>query len=459
MPPPRLTAASADRMAAVVDAADALVDGGTPPDHAIAKAAAAHGLPVGHVPVVVRAFNTGRAVRQLGAADVWEKAAAYPVASADAVVALLAAPPAREKAALDLTDYVRPPGDDPFRPAYAPLVPPPATAKAAAAPPPPAAKAARDTRVAAGYAAAAAYDRAAELAAGLDPAAYAGVKVAAARVVPAAAAFFFPRAEADHLALYKLAAAGAAPDPAVRTDHPVVRALADLAAAKAAYVEGGTPGWAVPPPAAPTCPVLGTPLPPAAPAEKPAAAPRSPVDFDVPKAAAAAAASGDAEPPPPDRSFADRLLSHATGRQDPKTWFGKGFKMVAADLPAVATQNTFLGKALDLDAGGPGSRPAALGRLPSDLDRLDQQTAVQTLLADPRFAQVDPKVLVSTYRDLHALTPMAMGNPSVAGDFLQRRLQTGPLSHFEIKALTDIEQNLARIKSYRDRRDPDEDDV
>ena len=109
MLPPSLSAASTDRMAQVVSAADAAVDEGTEPNAALAKAARDYGLPVGHVPLVVRAFNTARAVQQLGEKDVWAKAAAYPIATVEGVNAVLGKlPTPGVKQAANL-DYLLPP--------------------------------------------------------------------------------------------------------------------------------------------------------------------------------------------------------------------------------------------------------------------------------------------------------------------------------------------------------------
>jgi hypothetical protein len=109
---PPLSEASASRLeAALADAVDAVESDGVAPDDALAKSAAAHGLPLSHLPMAVKALNTGRAARQLFAGDdPWEKAASFPLATVEGVARRLSdsSRPDPAKAAGD-ADFDRPP--------------------------------------------------------------------------------------------------------------------------------------------------------------------------------------------------------------------------------------------------------------------------------------------------------------------------------------------------------------
>lgn len=459
MPPPPLRPSSAARMADVVAAADAAVDGGAHPDHALAKAARDHGLPLGHVPLVVRAFNTGRAVRQLDEADVWAKAAAYPVAAADKVLTILETPAPPPVKAAGVSDYARPPAgeEQPLR------RPPPLSPagydrpKQASAPEEPApVTPPRDNRLSSGFAAAAHYDRAARAVVSLTPAVYAGVKRAALAAAPDAAAYFFGRREAEDPDTWLLAKAAAAPDPRVTVDHPAVVALRELEAVKAAYVtpaSGQHPGdgyepfavdgettWYRPkaasvqtgPPLAHLFPVD----PPAA--EKPAAA-KPALDLAAPTSSPPASVLGPTPLYAKSAGFGGGLVAPL------RMTFGG-----AQSGNAMLKDVTHSLKSLSAPAG-------SADGLGDDLSRIDTQAAVQDLLTDPRFAGADPKLVVGTYHQLQGLAPRSMRNPALAADYIHRRLQTGPPSYFDLKALTDIEHNLTRIERAN-RGTPEEDD-
>lgn len=458
MPPPRLTTQSADRLKAVVASADDLVDGGQDPNGALAKAAAAHALPVNHVPLAVRAFNTGRAVRQLAHETPWEKAAAHPIASVDGVVASLTAP-TDAKTASDLSHYFTPPPGPDFIPCpIAPLAPPrakaaqtvPETVKSAASP-------VRDSRLSATRQAAEAFDRAVAIVERLTPGQYTAVKRAACRFVPEAGPFFFATAESlyrdetgldlpVHAGIHKLASRQAAADPLVANDHPAIGAIRELATAKAAYVVPAAQvpeGYAVHSEYGRTvfrklaiCPVLGTPIvPPITPAAS-VPGPRDLFDFDFPKAASV--------PTPPGKSpnVLSRVLKDVTVR--PAQGFAKGIQDYAAKPLSAMIGNPLLDQ-INLTPKDPGL-PHAEAQLPVDLARIDQQAAIQAMLADPRFSHADPKTLVDTYRDLSSLAPNAMGNRSIASDMIQRRLTTGPVDQFTLKNLVDMEKNLVAAR-------------
>jgi hypothetical protein len=87
---PTLSKAAEDRLAAALDdvADDPLSE--TDPEAAIEKAAVAHDIPHGHVALLCRAYNSCRsAFQRETAGTVAEKAAEFPVADADRVIARL----------------------------------------------------------------------------------------------------------------------------------------------------------------------------------------------------------------------------------------------------------------------------------------------------------------------------------------------------------------------------------
>jgi hypothetical protein len=95
-----------------------------------------------------------------------------------------------------------------------------------------------------------------------------------------------------------------------------------------------------------------------------------------------------------------------------------------------------------------------LGKLQTSLDNLDHQTAVTDIVSDPRFLRSDPRTVIETYRTLSDLAPNVMRNRSVAADLIHRRLQTGPLSAFDLSNLLTMESNW--VKSRQPVREPDD---
>jgi hypothetical protein len=98
---------------------------------------------------------------------------------------------------------------------------------------------------------------------------------------------------------------------------------------------------------------------------------------------------------------------------------------------------------------------AQVGKTRGDLEQMRHQADLQTLLTDQRFAHADKPTVLKVYQQLAALAPTAMRNPAVAGDFIDRRLQTGPLGFHELDALTRIEANLAKARQAAAYRDED----
>lgn len=446
--PPPLSADSNDRMFAVLDRASPAVDAGADPNAALAKAAVDLAMPPGHTALLVRAFNTGRAARQLAeGGDAWAKAANHPVADAARVTALMRAP---EPATPDLSAYATPPRPSVKEAATRPALPPlPEAVKRAFAETP---AAPRANRLGLEYKAAAAFDAAAEELGRLAPARYGAAKAAAARYAPAAAPYLFGRLEAERPHFGDLAkkAAAVRADPAFPADHPAVLSVVVLERVKLAYPAEAVP---VPPPGygpsatrpgfyerLPVCPILGVPVPP------PAA-----------KAAKAAAA-------PPEKApdlILDRPLDKAAvddGKKGQQSWLGSLMGGAASGFVGTA------GKGVNWLANSPLTNvPAApqapksntVDRTRQDIDRIGDQAALQDLMTDPRFRKADPSQVLQAYREYAGLAPLAMRNPAVAGDLINRRLLTGPLGSFDLKSLTDIEHNLARISRAR-RGDDDE---
>jgi len=414
--PPRLTAASTERMACVVDAADGYVDAGMTPNQALAKAAQDAKLPVTHVPHVVRAFNTGRAVRQLGESDVWTKAASYPTATIEGVQEELGgAPTVKQASATDVSDYAFGPKHKVETPTIQFTV-----VKEASKPEP----VRRDNTISHDYACSVVYGEAADVASRLKPAQYAAVKEAAAYAHPAAAEFFFSELESQNWRVQLLAkqASTTKPDVTVMFDHPVVKAIVKLAEMQGQRVETAEPDV---PAGYRKVAVEGTRVW----YEKDDAPkvdtfnilPTDPLKFDaVDQSKVAGFAAG---------------FGSGAG-----TMFNAANKLVASPLTS---------KALDFSVTEP--QPLSEGAVTGDLsrgrDRLQTQDMAQGMLQDPRFAKSDPKVLLDTFHSLRSLAPNAMANPAIAADMVQRRLQTGPLSYFDLDKLVTIEHRLHKMKT------------
>jgi hypothetical protein len=95
-------------------------------------------------------------------------------------------------------------------------------------------------------------------------------------------------------------------------------------------------------------------------------------------------------------------------------------------------------------------------KLETNVGHLETHAAIQDVVMDPRLAHADPKTVIGTYQTLAQLAPNVMRNRSVAADLIHRRLQTGPLSAFDLKQLLDME--LAYTKAHRPPRPESDDD-
>lgn len=449
-----LRASSAEKLAQAVEAADDAVDEGAQPEEALAKAARDYSVPVTHVPFLVRAFNTGRSVRQLGASGPWEKAAAHPVATVEGVVAALK-DPGEKRAVVEADrahDYFTPP---PVARYYLPSLLTADEKRASAAAreelaPEPRQPDAPDRTVKVAFAA---IDCLTELAAALKPLSarqYIAAKRAAAEVAPTAAEFAFAFVEGGDPWMRAKAASTDKPDPKITTSHPAVVAVKKLAAARAEYpkqaavqVPGGyapvtdmgvpVDGWYS---RLPTDAVFGTPIP----AVMLSAVPepvKSAGIFDKPSKPTAPAET-------------DAQETKAAG-------FGSGFKTVFGGGTNLIASRPLAGKVMSGMKIDPPSDPTGgqAGRLSDSLGHVDEHAAIQSILSDPRFVKSDPHTLIQTYRDLSGIAPKAMQNPAIASDFLTRKVQTGPLGYHDLEALTRLEKALA---SYSRPPAPEEDD-
>lgn len=94
----KLSKEAEDRLLSAIEKTAAFVNTGMAPNDAIVKAAQEDNVPVGHVRLMVHAYNTGRTTRQRAdGADVLEKSADFDIADADTVMARLC--PAQVKTA------------------------------------------------------------------------------------------------------------------------------------------------------------------------------------------------------------------------------------------------------------------------------------------------------------------------------------------------------------------------
>jgi hypothetical protein len=89
----RVTPQDEARMLDAIERSAALVNDGLHPNDALAKAAGEHGIPSGHLDVMVHAYNTGRTNRQRRDGDtIFEKAADFDLADTDVVRGILFPP-------------------------------------------------------------------------------------------------------------------------------------------------------------------------------------------------------------------------------------------------------------------------------------------------------------------------------------------------------------------------------
>ena len=460
--PPRLSANSTERMEKVVTAADNFVDNGMHPDMALAKAAQEYSLPAGHIPIVVRAFNTGRAVRQLGESDVWSKAAQFPTASAEGVTSYISdISEVKQEKKSSYIDYLTPPN---FKePQYTLPVKEASNGVEEEVKP----QTVNPRPINDYYKLAELVDNITDKLERLPANKYAGVKKMAYRCAPDAADFVFKQLEsADYHCNKK---ASAKPDITVGTDNDIVKMFVEMESIKSAFQEIPSPqpldedeytkiaesGCNSLYKKNPNCKILNKPIP-------------SKVKNDKPKEVKEVKEMHGLELANPIIKASDdtsKKNSKGIGFKDIMSGAGKvlksPFDMVGAIGGAAKGQmgkkweglkeNKLFGPVVKGLQREYSSRPSgdAIGAsegLQHDLKRLQLRNAVQNLLMDPRFTNSDPKTVIDTFSQLSSLAPRAMANPAVASDFVHRRLMTGPLSYFDTSKLIEMEHNLARIE-------------
>lgn len=404
--PPKLTRESAQRLSKVTDDAIDDIDAyGTKPNEALAKAAQAHALPVGHVPLLVRGYNNARTAEQLAAStNPWERAADFDPADVDGVTQALAG--SNVKQASDLSDYARPPEREVVVKDKAALVKKaaelwgvsleePTTVKQASAP----------AKVKApSYTPTAALIEVSSLmqkfARELEEAAcgtYAAVKDHCINQLGAHAECVFKFAE-DRYPVFKKAASDEI-DLSVPADHPackIVEAI-DAVIADTSFKNQDVTKEAYDN-------VIGRML-------------NRPGVFS-------SAIKGPLAGP-------DSTYGKYKGYFDTKNQLVQGLARRQID-----NKYEHLFKGTD-------------SKLTREFDRIDQQDVVNNLLADPRLKGVDPSAVIDSYRTLSGLAPTAMRNHALAADLIHRVSQTGPLSYFDLKELTGIEKNMTDSEKNR----------
>lgn len=409
-----LTRESADRLTAVLTEAGDLVEAGSTPDAAIAKAASVHGLPVLHVPLAVRGYNNGRAARQLAESrDPWVRASSYPTASVDGVVTALTGQPA-EKTSVDSTDYDRPPDRPAPTPpdvtALAALFGVPATKEAAVRHDHSTviSKKARSRPPEGGVWHDEALGRAidvetklASVLAGASPGEYAAARAVTQARHPEASAFLF--AALDR----RFKKATVAPDPSFPADHPALALVAEFDRLR--RTPKGRP---------------------------PAVKKASPIISRQAKEA----------------GFRDTWLPRIAptltpGSTDPGIVSNAAQKVhgfigrVNETRGALADQGRM--SSLNLRYQPPGA-----GGLPTEFSGLATQEVMNSLLQDPRMRGADPAKVVQAYQSLAGLAPNVMLHPTVASEFVHRTLQTGPLSYHDLGQLTKIEKDFVTTRRH-----------
>jgi hypothetical protein len=111
----KISKAAEDKLLRAIEKTAVMVNAGTDPSEAIAKAAQEDGIPPGHINLMVHAYNTGRTTRQRQEGkDALEKAADFPLADASRVLELMYPTTVKSAAALHnesavSTQYALPP--------------------------------------------------------------------------------------------------------------------------------------------------------------------------------------------------------------------------------------------------------------------------------------------------------------------------------------------------------------
>lgn len=414
-----LSAARLDRvMSRVADVIEHSPD--TDPNPVLAKAASDEGLPFGHIPFIVRAYNTSRAAGRMAASlDPWERAAPYKQASVQRVAEALGqhvTPVAKQSVDGPLDDYAFPP--EPLSPELPDVkafgdylgVQPTPVVKQASAP---------DTRVSPSLGDVVGklgllVGKAVALGEGMTPSEYTGVmKIASA--VDCKAADLIGSKLVNRYPGLKVAAR---PDPTIRPDHLLVRVI--TAVGKLAAV--------VPVPAKPQQPSL--------------------------LSRAGKSLMGGTNQLLNGVTSRLRDVNHQLISDNPEASTSalfKPFGQFKAQMKAVGDRRSAeYGKIVENQVNEQLQKQVSPGKeVPQELKHLGRVETINELLQDPRFKTEAPDKVVRAYQSMAGLAPTIMENPAVAGDFVHRVMQTGPLNYYDLGQLVSMEKAHAEATKAR----------
>ena len=87
-------------------------------------------------------------------------------------------------------------------------------------------------------------------------------------------------------------------------------------------------------------------------------------------------------------------------------------------------------------------------RFEAEVSAIKRESMLHDLLANDDVIEAhEPEKVLTAYKELANLAPRASLQPGLMRDFLRRRLEGGPHSYFDLEGLTRIEKNLAQLES------------
>lgn len=428
----RMSTESEQRLLDTLEQVAALVNDGSAPNEAIAKSASALSVPAGHIHLLVEAYNTGRTTRQRKeGADVWEKAAAFPLADAPSVLALMYPDKTAEVDEIS-SDYAVSPAGVVDRLARAEKR---AWARSEKLPPLPAVEqvplphddlheqwlirqqrgamesaekcaqeARRRTRVAFDLSNQLAEDLAATLKSAEAPP-YTQVRSNSLRLHGDQAAPLFDFIEETHPVI-RQASVKQARAPMTAARGPAYDLVRHCLEARTAYEALR-------------------------------------VDMEVKQAAAVQAriayfaSLGHKDPEP----VVDQHPLLGTPRRPTKE---AGLASGLATGLVGAGQSVLKSR---LDGAPTLKKPGPDPNLDAEAQMLKQRSVIQSLLAENQGQ--DPHRIIDTYRGIADVAPVSASKPAVARDFVNRAMAGGSLSYFDLEALSRLEKNLTQIQNQR----------
>lgn len=414
---PKLSKASVERLSDVTESAINMIeDSNISPNEALAKSARDHGLPDGHIPLLVRGYNNARTARQLASSkSAWERAESFETADEAGIRSYLGSK--KEASEKGLSDY-----DSPPTPSAVQL----ATAERTKLPP-------LEERVKAAYAAF-----------GLSPdegkentqsTKASSEGLSETQIEPYESDWRVANNVDEFCELLKVASAG------------TYSAVKQLALTKTAnrlepifsYLE--TKNWfakaaSVKPDAA-----VGN--------SHPGLKLMLDIDETVAKTKKPQKEASESKGPLFD------LMEKEGGILDPfkavnNTLINQNLTRAMAGLSERAEANQLLRQKMqEGTTRGPFSPES---KLPRELDRINEQDSINSIFADPRMKHADPSQVIDFYNNLRGLAPTIMRNTPVAVDLIHRRIQTGPLSMFDFGQLVKAEKDLVDAQSVRNKQ-------